>query len=219
MANVWWDFIRDNTLNAAARNVILKYRVDPCFPLSTVCSTVNCWGFHHPIEMRRSPIDMITGVLIYNDTLCQQESICPWEINCQSAHNFSELNYHPYSYKTRMCINSDGCPLAHLCAYAHSEWELRICGMPRVSYSSSPCDQMSWSDSDRLFFIICWVQLVDTNLVDLAKIRAIHSHLLSMHSPESLLANGAAISLQRLLRRTSSGRASPVSTATSTLDL
>jgi hypothetical protein len=211
MSSCWWDFLLDNSLNAASRNLILTFKVNPC---SKRCSS-DCSGYHNLGEIRRIPLDKKTGCLVYEDRLCPDVNNCPLRSECPLAHSLSEVRFHPYRYRCSWCSLSSSCSNQKLCPDAHNTYEIRVCGMPRRYLVPEPLP--IWSDSDRLFFIICWIILIDTHLLDLERVKSIHANLVAIQSPEALMTDGAADNLEQLVRRANTAR-SQLSTATSTLD-
>jgi hypothetical protein len=203
----WWDFSRDNSLNAASRRLILKYRTTECLvtlnSIISVCSSEQCDGYHCGNQRRRCPFDMTTGQLIYTDMMCPDGySACARKDTCERCHSDQELDYHPYRYKTSPCRDSLQCPRGMLCAFAHHPSELRVTPRPPVS------------DSDKIFLILCWADLCQSAALDLERVKNIHSSLLSVHSAESLISDGAGLLLEELLRQA----ASSPSTASSTIE-
>ena len=215
MTPIWWDFVRDNSLNAASRTLILEYRVNPCRHGS--CKSDECFGYHNRSQRRRRPF--VRGQLVYEDSICPSRPNCPNGDTCNLCHSRFEMAYHPYRYKTRPCFNLANCTAGKLCCYAHGNMDLRVCGMPRTIEIAQwlPPANANWSDSDRLFFIICWLQLVDSQSLDLDKVEWLHHNLLCLHPADSLIRDGAACHLENILRRARNSR-SQTSTASSTLD-
>ena len=212
MDNTWWQFARDNSLNPAARRVILNFKVSQC---RRDCTNQDCWGYHSLHEKRRRPLNLSTGALLYQDEMCSNGRECPFYESCSFAHTVFEMNYHPYRYKTRVCPGA--CNLELLCAFSHYPSDLRSHIMQRahgISQSSSGCE---WSESDKLFFIVCWVSLVDSNSLDLEKAQSLHNTLVRLVPPGTLFRDGGGSELARILQSRATSQ-SQLSTANSTID-
>ena len=208
MTDAWWELARDNSLNAAARRLILEYKVSAC---SITCMKSDCWGYHSSKEKRRCPLNMSTGKLAYQAKMCTRLPNCPYSDACNLAHSESELCYHPYRYKTLSCLGD--CTLGNLCSFSHNPTDLRDNRLQQPS-SHLPLDS-TWSDSDKLFFIIAWVILIDSNSLDLEKAKSIHATLITLVDPEILFIDGGGYALAQVLQANAS---SQVSTASSTID-
>lgn len=82
----------------SVRDVVLMYKTKQC---NLNCANVDCFFFHNPQEKRRKPFNN-NGKLVYLDELCNEGANCKAE-DCNKSHNFYELNYHPWRFKTKPC--------------------------------------------------------------------------------------------------------------------
>ena len=100
--------------------VLDKFKNSPC---PNFCKSKNCRFFHNSNDQRR-PFFQTP----YHKSLCASVGSCDNQA-CQFAHNLTEQIYHPDNYKKKYCQNvtkDRNCPYRDLCAYAHSDLELKI---------------------------------------------------------------------------------------------
>ena len=118
------------------------------FAASVVCTGGDrCIQAHSPSQLRRAPFDPVTGELLYlpipcNRAQCQTtqgaksttqsvSASCSThsgqqaQPRCFYAHTVTEVNYHPYCYRTMPCPKPKGkCKDRH-CAFYHSPAQRR----------------------------------------------------------------------------------------------
>jgi len=123
-----WSNDEENAEHAAS---ILAFHVEPCEDFrSGVCrkKAESCFGYHYESQVRRCPVDVNSGQLMYWDAPCQawsgDASFCPNGDACLFAHGFEEVSFHPAKYKTKLCNGRD-CRGEGICCFAHGESELR----------------------------------------------------------------------------------------------
>jgi len=124
---------------------ILRFRTEPCPDFQRGHCTRHggkgkgsrCFGYHFETQMRRCPVDPMTGQLTYWEVPCEamnsEMNFCPNGNACLFAHGRDEVSYHPAKYKTRPC-NGHECRGEGVCCFAHSEAELRHWAPERYSY-------------------------------------------------------------------------------------
>ena len=115
---------------------------------SVVCTGgETCMMAHSPSQLRREPFDPVTGELLYlpipcsraqcqtpqgvksttqsSATSCSTSSGLTPQPRCFYAHTVTEVNYHPYCYRTMPCPKPKGkCKDRH-CAFYHSKAQRR----------------------------------------------------------------------------------------------
>lgn len=96
-----------------------------------------CQEYHFETQRRRSPVDLLTGRILYWDAACphwnSELGFCMNGDACLFAHGRDEISYHPAKYKTQMCNGSD-CRGAGVCCFAHGEDDFRPQALQRYSY-------------------------------------------------------------------------------------
>merc|ERR1719383_541644 len=125
---------------------ILGFRTKQCADFARGHCTRNgnkgsgsqCFYYHFRSQMRRPPVNSVTGRLEYWDVPCQswiaEPGVCPAGGMCRFAHGMYEVSYHPAKYKTRLC-NGHECRGEGICCFAHSEAEHRIHAPAWYSYA------------------------------------------------------------------------------------
>jgi hypothetical protein len=85
----------------SVRDVVLMYKTKECN--ITECNNNDCFFFHKPNERRRKPFNK-KGKLVYTSDICIEGEQCKnIEMTCSKSHNFYEINYHPWKFKTKPC--------------------------------------------------------------------------------------------------------------------
>lgn len=82
----------------SVRDVVLMYKTKPC---NLNCKNADCFFYHNSQEKRRKPFSN-DGKLVYFAELCSEGDLCN-SLLCSRSHNFYELNYHPWKFKTKPC--------------------------------------------------------------------------------------------------------------------
>mmetsp|Transcript_53650 Transcript_53650/g.143501 ORF Transcript_53650/g.143501 Transcript_53650/m.143501 type:complete len:573 (-) Transcript_53650:275-1993(-) len=139
-------FWQDNGERPEHIDTILGFRTRHCADFArghctkhgTKGNGSQCFHYHFRSQMRRPPVNTVTGRLEYWDVPCQswiaEPGVCPAGGMCRFAHGMYEVSYHPAKYKTRMC-NGHECRGEGICCFAHSEAEHRIQAPAWYSYA------------------------------------------------------------------------------------
>lgn len=77
------------------------------------------WLRRDPYLLRYRPILCPSVIPLYKTEDCFLNT-CPHGVNCDYAHSFEEVLYHPENYKRNTCkSNNNICPLRDICPYIH----------------------------------------------------------------------------------------------------
>jgi len=82
----------------SVRDVVLMFKTKEC---TLNCSNTDCFFYHNLNERRRKPFNNL-GKLIHRPDICLEMQNCS-NMNCSKSHNFYEINYHPWRFKTKPC--------------------------------------------------------------------------------------------------------------------
>ena len=83
----------------SVRDIVLMYKTKQC---ATNCSLdeAECFFWHSKKYKRRKPFNK--DKILYKPEMCYFAEDCKND-NCGKAHNFNEINFHPWRYKTLLC--------------------------------------------------------------------------------------------------------------------
>jgi hypothetical protein len=100
-----------------------------------------CTNWHTSADRRRNPFD-----IMYSPAECPEGLFCREYNTCLKSHNMLEKMFHPDLFKISMCVrgpNGSSCERGNLCAFAHSEEDLRQ-HIPRShTYQTKATEQLS----------------------------------------------------------------------------
>jgi hypothetical protein len=98
------------------------FKTEPC-TIRNPHQVKKCIYYHFFSEKRRPLFGNN-----YSKIICKNKKSCKNQ-NCPFSHNFIEQIYHPDNYKKKYCkdfIEKQSCKYGRFCAYAHSDYELKI---------------------------------------------------------------------------------------------
>ena len=89
-----------------------------------------CFGFHTAGDRRRNPFDVLVPYICTECATPPTETTnCPDGDGCLKSHNMLERMFHPELFKISMCQrgpNGSLCERGNLCAFAHSDEDMRL---------------------------------------------------------------------------------------------